>query len=75
MSVIGFAYWDRRTIVRRAREEVVEYLERDGMVRKILQALREKAKTDRDLEAILKKYGLLALLMGLAFCFQLHTAD
>lgn len=27
--------------------------------RKIMNALREKAKTDKELEAILKKYGLL----------------
>ena len=34
-------------------------------MRKILQALREKAKTDRDLEAVLRKYGLLDILIGL----------
>ncbi len=63
--VIGFAYWDRRTIIRKAREETIEHLEREGVLRKLLQALREKAKTDRDLEAVLKKYGLLAILIGL----------
>ncbi len=63
--VIGFAYWDRRTIIRKAREETIEHLEREGVLRKLLQALREKAKTDRDLEAVLKKYGLLEILIGL----------
>ncbi len=63
--VIGFAYWDRRTIIRRAKDEAIEHLEREGVLRKLLQALREKAKTDRDLEAVLKKYGLLAILIGL----------
>ncbi|WP_210534629.1 hypothetical protein [Thermosulfurimonas marina] len=28
VAVIGFAYWDRRTIIRRAREEAVEEVER-----------------------------------------------
>ena len=35
------------------------------MARKILQALREKARTDRDLEAVLKKRDLLVILIGL----------
>ena len=67
--VIGFAYWDRRTIIRKAREETIDHLEREGVLRKLLQALREKAKTDRELEAALKKYGLLAILIGLLLLF------
>ncbi|WP_461828561.1 hypothetical protein [Aquifex sp.] len=59
LSVIGFAWWDRRTIIRKAREETVEYLERDGIVRKLLEVLKEKAKTDKELETILRKFGLL----------------
>ena len=59
LSVIGFAWWDRRTIIRKAREETVEYLERDGIVRKVVEVLKEKAKTDKELEAILRKFGLL----------------
>ena len=55
--VIGFTYWDRRTIIRKAREETIEHLEREGVLRKLLQALREKAKTYRDLEAVLKNTG------------------
>ena len=65
VSIIGFAYWDRRTVIRKAREETIEHLEREGLLKKLLQALREKAKTDKDLEAVLKKYGLLAILIGL----------
>ena len=59
VSVIAFAIWDRRTIIRKATEETVDYLEREGKLRKLIEALREKAKTDKGLEAILKKYGLL----------------
>jgi len=58
-SVIAFAWWDRRTIIRKATEETVDYLEKEGKLRKLIEALREKAKTDKELEAILKKYGLL----------------
>ena len=59
LSVIGFAWWDRRTIIKKAKEETVEYLEKDGIVRKLLEVLKEKAKTDKELEAILRKFGLL----------------
>ena len=59
VAVIGFAWWDRRTIIRKARDETVDYLEREGKLRKLIEVLREKAKTDKELEAILKKYGLL----------------
>jgi len=58
-SVIAFAIWDRRTIIRKATEETVDYLESKGKLRKLIEVLREKAKTDKELEAILKKYGLL----------------
>lgn len=34
------------------------------MLKRLLQALREKAKADKDLEVVLRKYGLLAILIG-----------
>ena len=59
VAVIGFAWWDRRTIIRKAREDTIEHLEREGKLRKLIEALREKAKADKELEAILRKYGLM----------------
>ncbi|NPA32104.1 MAG: DUF3422 domain-containing protein [Aquificae bacterium] len=62
VSVIAFAWWDRRTIIRKAKEETFEEMEKEirpEKLKKLLNALREKAKTDKELEAILKKYGLL----------------
>ena len=61
-SVIAFAIWDRRTIIRKTKEETFDEMEKElkpEKFRKLLNALREKAKTDKELEAILKKYGLL----------------
>lgn len=29
-AVIGFAYWDRRTIIRKARDEALEQIEKEG---------------------------------------------
>ena len=59
ISVIGFAWWDRRTIIRKAREETVEYLKREGDLRKVIEVLKEKAKTDKELAEILRSHGLL----------------
>ncbi|RUM30787.1 MAG: hypothetical protein DSY42_03900 [Aquifex sp.] len=62
VAVIGFAWWDRRTIIRKTKEETFEDMERElkpEKFKKLLNALREKAKNDKELEAILKKHGLL----------------
>jgi hypothetical protein len=62
VSVIAFAWWDRRTIIKKAKEETFEEMEKEikpEKFKKLLNTLRDKAKTDKELEAILKKYGLL----------------
>ena len=62
VAVIAFAWWDRRTIIRKTKEETFEEMEKElkpEKFKKLLNVLREKAKTDKELEAILKKYGLL----------------
>ena len=59
VAVIGFAYWDRRTIIRKAREEVVEEIEREGKLRKVIEAFRELAREDTRVAEVLRKYGLL----------------
>jgi len=58
-AVIGFAYWDRRTIIRKAREETIEFLEREGKLRKLIDALKELAKEDKKLAEVLRTFGLL----------------
>jgi DNA anti-recombination protein RmuC len=57
--VIGFAYWDRRTIIRKAKEETLESLEREGKLKNLIEALKELAKEDEKLARVLKQYGLL----------------
>jgi len=59
VAVIAFAWWDRRTIIRKAREETVAYLEREGKLRSLIEALRELAKVDKRLAEILRTHGLL----------------
>ena len=61
-AVIAFAWWDRRTVIREAKKQTLEELERDikpERLRKVLNVLRDKAKTDRELREFLEKEGLL----------------
>ena len=62
VAVIGFAYWDRCTIIKRAKEETLEKAERLYSVSKLkelLRALRELARKDEKLARVLKSFGLL----------------
>ena len=61
-AVIAFAWWDRRTIIREAKRQTLEELERETKpekLRRLLNVLRERAKTDEELRELLKREGLL----------------
>jgi len=57
--VIGFAYWDRRTIIRKARNEAIEMIEKEGKLRDLIKALRKLASEDKKLADVLRSFGLL----------------
>ncbi len=59
VSVIGFAYWDRRTMIRKAKKETVEEIEKSGLSTKLLKVLRELAKEDNKLADVLRQFHLL----------------
>ena len=59
VSILGFAIWDRRTIVAKAKEETIKELENSGKLKDLIMVLRKKAKTDLELERILKEHRLL----------------
>ena len=62
VAVIGFADWDRRTIIRKAREEAVEEVDRVygvSRLRELIKALKELAREDRRLAEVLRSFGLL----------------
>ena len=58
-TVIGFAYWDRRTIIRKARDEAIEIIEKEGRLRDLIRALRELAKREPQVKSVLEQYNLL----------------
>ena len=64
LGVIGFAYWDRRTIIRKAKQETLATIEQDAVPkeeamieRAVAQAVQEIKKDNRlqDLIAALRK--------------------
>ena len=59
IAVIGFAYWDRRTIIKKAKEETIAEIEKEGRLRDLIMALRELAKRHPELAELLKQFNLL----------------
>jgi hypothetical protein len=58
-AVIGFAYWDRRTIIRRAKEEAMEEMKRQGLMRDIIEVLKDIAPNNAKLADVLRRHNLL----------------
>ena len=56
---IGFAIWDRSTMVRKARDEAIERIEKEGRLRDFIRALRAYAEKNRELAEILRSFNLL----------------
>lgn len=59
LSVIGLAYWNCRTSIRKAKEETIEAMERKGLSVNFLRVLCELAKEDSKLADVLKQLHLL----------------
>lgn len=59
VAVIGFAFWDRRTMLREARREFAEYMEKESTLRRIHEALKYMAQNNASLGEALKKFNLL----------------
>lgn len=59
VAVIGFAYWDKRTIIKKAKEEAISEIEKEGKLSNLINALRELAKTEPKVAEVLKKFNLL----------------
>lgn len=58
-TTIGLAYWHRRTIIKKAREEAIEAIEREGRLIDLIRALRKLAFEDKKLAEVLRSFGIL----------------
>ncbi len=59
LGVIGFAYWDRRTIIKKAKEETTAEIEKEGRLKDLINALREVAKGNGELAKVLRQFHIL----------------
>ncbi len=59
VAVIGFAWWDRRTTIRQAREETIEALGQRGIDIRLVQALRDFAEEEPRMAKAMRACGLL----------------
>ena len=59
LGVIGFAYWDRRTVIREATDGAINKIEREGRLRDLILALRELSKTNLDVAEVMRNFHLL----------------
>ena len=57
--VIAFAFWDRRTIIRQARNEAIERIEKEGRLQDFIRVLRTFAQKNSEFAEILKSFNLL----------------
>ena len=59
VASIGFAFWDRRTVIRQARKEAIEFIEQEGLTRRMLEALRTAAQENETLAKAMRSSHLL----------------
>ncbi len=59
LGVIGFAYWDRRTVIRKAKEETVAEIEGEGRVKDLINALRELSRSNGEVAKVLRQFHIL----------------
>jgi len=54
IGIMGFALWDRNTIVSKAKNDI----EKDSKLTQLIEALKELSKKDKELESVLRRYGV-----------------
>ena len=59
VAIFGFAWWDRRTIIKMASEDAALRIEKEGRVVDLVYALRELSQKDDNLRDVLRKFHLL----------------
>ncbi len=57
--VIAFAYWDRRTIIKKAAEEAVREMEKTSDTKNIVDMLRKYAGINSDFARVMRECNLL----------------
>ena len=56
VAMMGLVFWDRRTLIEKAKDVTVKHIETDS---RLIKVLRELSKTDKRLAEVMKTFGLL----------------
>ncbi|MDD3553668.1 MAG: hypothetical protein PHC35_04010 [Deltaproteobacteria bacterium] len=59
VAILGFAIWDRRTIIARAKEEALEAVRAESKLDDILKAMRKISEVDPKWKTVLSQLNLL----------------
>jgi predicted PurR-regulated permease PerM len=59
VAILGFAIWDRRTIISRAKEEALEAVRAESKLNDILKAMRRISEVDSNWKTVLSQLNLL----------------
>jgi predicted PurR-regulated permease PerM len=59
VAILGFAIWDRRTIISRAKEEALEAVRAESKLDDILKAMRKISEVDSKWKTVLSQLNLL----------------
>ena len=56
VAMMGLVFWDRRTLIEKAKDVTMKHIETDS---RLIKVLRELSKTDKRLAEVMKTFGLL----------------
>jgi len=59
IAILGFAIWDRKTIVSKAKEEAIKAIQSESKVETMLKAMRKISETDPKWKTVLSELNLL----------------
>jgi predicted PurR-regulated permease PerM len=57
--MMGLVFWDRKTLITKAKEETIKEIEKEGRLKDLIRALRKLAKTDHQIAEVLQQFNLL----------------
>ena len=58
-AMMGLVFWDRKTLITKAKEETIKEIEKEGRLKDLICALRKLAKNDQKLAEVLQQFNLL----------------
>ena len=58
-AMMGLVFWDRKTLITKAKEETIKEIEKEGRLKDLICALRKLAKNHHQIAEVLREFNLL----------------